>query len=334
MLSAETRGETLMHRIVAVVLALAASLALAPPAVAQGYPDRPVKIVVGAPPGGGLDVITRAVAQELTIRWGKPVIVENRPGASGTIAAEAVSKSPPDGYTLMAVTDQIFLATRYAYKNLPYDPDSFVSISLMAWTDQLVLAHVDVAARDIRELVALEKSKPGSLAYGSYGEGTMPQLLYETLNKTTGTKFLHVPYKGVAPVLNALTTNEVQLSVISAGTAAPLLRSGKVKPLAIAAKTRAAAYPDLPTTTEAGFPLLQAFIWFGMTAPAGTPRAIVEKASADIQAIVKEPAFAERFVTSLGWRVVASTPAQMEATIREQLPVVRQLIENAGVQPQ
>jgi len=309
-------------------------LMIALPASGQTYPDRVIKIVVGAPPGGGLDVLVRALAQELTARWGKSVVVDNRPGASGLISAEAVANAPPDGYTWLAVTDQIYLANRFAFKALPYNPDGFANISLVAQADQFVLATASLPVRNIRELVALDRQKPGSVAYGSWGDGSTPQLLFETLNKTAGTAFLNVPYKGVAPVLNALSTDEVQLSAVSGGTAGPLLKAGKVRPLAIAAKSRATEYPDVPTTAEAGYPTLQAFIWFGLAAPAGTPIAIIERASAEVRDIAKQPAFAERYITSLGWKFVASTPVEMDATIKAELPIIREMIMNAGVKPQ
>src|ERR1700722_821706 len=217
---------------------LAAVLAVAWPLAGHAFPDKIIKIVVGAPPGGGLDILARALAQELTTRWGKAVIVENRGGASGLIAAEAVANAAPDGYTWLAATDQTYLSNRFAFKRLPYDPDGFAKISIIAQADQFMLTTPDVPANSIRELVALDREKPDSLSYGSWGDGSTPQLLYETLNKDAGTKLLGIPYKGVAPVLNALGTGEIQLSVVSAGTAGSFLRAGRGKMLAIAAKSR------------------------------------------------------------------------------------------------
>ncbi|HJQ58841.1 MAG TPA: tripartite tricarboxylate transporter substrate-binding protein [Vineibacter sp.] len=316
-------------------LIAALGLALAAPVQAQPYPDRPVRIVVGFPPGGGLDVLVRGVAQELTTRWGKSVVVDNRPGASSLIAAENVVNAAPDGYTLLAVTDQIFLSNRFTFKKLPYDPQtSFAAITLMARTEQFVLAHPDVPATTLAELVALDKRKPSGLAYGTWGDGSPAHLVYETLNKKAGTAFLGVAYKGVAPVLTALTANEVQLTVGSSGVAGQLLRANKVKALAFAGPARSTEFTDVPTTTEAGFPDIQAFIWFGLVAPAGTPAAIIDRISADTRDVLRQPAVAQRLVSSLGWRLVASTPAEMEATIRNELPIIRDMIANAGVKPQ
>jgi tripartite-type tricarboxylate transporter receptor subunit TctC len=305
------------------------------PTHGQSYPDRPVKIVLGVPPGGGLDVLVRGVAQELTARWGKSVVVENRPGASGLIAAEGVANATPDGYTLLATTDQIYMGNRYAFKNLPYNPDtSFANIVIMARAEQFLLANPEVPAKTLPELIALEKQKPGSLAYGTWGDGSPPHLVYETLNKNTGSKFLHVPYKGVAPVLNAITANEVQLSVGSSGVAGQLLKAGKVKALAFAAKERSPLFPDVPTTAELGFPDIQAFIWFGLAAPAGTSQAIIDKISADVRDVIRQPAFAERFINALGWKVIASTPAETDQIIKDELPIIRDMSAAAGVKPQ
>ena len=197
-----------------------------------------------------------------------------------------------------------------------------------------MLANAEVKPNSLPELVAAERQKPGSFAYGTWGDGSPPQLLYETLNKKDGTGFLGVPYKGVAPVLNALVANEIQLSVGSSGVAGQLMAARKLKPLALAAPARSPAYPDVPTTAEAGYPGLEAFIWFGLAAPAGTPPALVEKISADVRDILKQPAFTERFITASGWKLVASTPAEMDATIKSELPLMREMTANAGVKPQ
>ena len=312
---------------------LAALLVVVWPVSGHAYPEKIIKIIVGSAPGGGLDILARAVAQELTTRWGKSVIVENRAGASGLIAAEAVANAAPDGYTWLAVTDQIYLSNRFAFKQLPYNPDGFANISIIAQADQFVLATSNVPANSIRELIALDREKPDSLSYGTWGDGSPPQLLYETLNKSAGTKLFGIPYKGVAPVMNALGTNEIQLSVASAGTAGPFMRAGKLKAMAIAAKSRSPEFPDIPTTAEEGYPDLQAFIWFGLAAPGGTPATIVEKASVEIRDIARQRAFSERFITSIGWKLIASTPAEMDATIQAELPIIRNMIENAGISP-
>jgi tripartite-type tricarboxylate transporter receptor subunit TctC len=175
-------------------LGLLALLAVALPAAAQSWPDKPVKIVLGVPPGGGLDVLVRGLAAELSTKWGKSVVVDNKPGASGLIAAEGVANAPPDGYTLFATTDQIYLGNRFVFKSLPYDPDkSFANITVMARAEQFLLASPDVPAKTLPELIAADKQKPGSLAYATWGDGSPPHLVYETLNKNAGTKSCTCP---------------------------------------------------------------------------------------------------------------------------------------------
>jgi tripartite-type tricarboxylate transporter receptor subunit TctC len=317
-------------------IVLALTIATIAPGHAQSdFPDKPVKIVVGFPAGGGLDVLIRGVAHELSLKWDKPVVVDNRPGASGLIAAEAVAKAKPDGYTLLAVTDQHYLSNRFIFKSLPYDPDkSYASVIRLARSGQFVIAHPDVAANDLKELVALDKARPGSLNYGHWGDGAPPQLLYETMNKVRGTALVGVPYKGVAPVLQALTANEIQLSVASSGVAGGLLRSGKLKALAFASTPRHVELSTIPTTAEQGMPELQASIWFAIAAPAGTPAAIISKLNADMSDVLRQPVFLDRFITSVGWSVVGGSPSDMDAAIQRELPIIRDMITNAAVKPQ
>ena len=302
-------------------------------AAAQEYPARVVMIIVPFSAGGGLDVFTRRLAADLTAKWGRAVIIENRLGAGGNLGAEAAAKSPPDGYTLLSSVNTAFTANRYLYKSLPYDPQhSFAPITLMVQIDQFLLAHPSVPAMDLRELVAAARREPGKLSYGSWGSGSQPQLVYEMLNKKEGIDLLHVPYKGVAPVLTAVISGEVLLTVGSSGVAGALLNAGRLKALAIAAKRRSPQFPGVPTTAELGYPYVQSSIWFGLFAPAGTPPAIVEKIGADVRAILSTPAYAERQGTSAGMDVVASTPEDLAARIREETTSVGEMIRAAGIQ--
>ena len=297
------------------------------------YPQRPVKVIVPFPAGGGIDVLMRAIAEELSQKWGKPVIIENRGGAGGNIGVEAAARADPDGHTLLATVNQTFTANRFLYRKLPYDPDrSFVPITLMVQSDHILIAHPSVPARDARELVQLARREQGKLTYGSFGSGSQPQLIYETLKKTEGIDILHVPYKGIAPVLFAVTAGEVKLATGSAGVAGELLRGGKVKALAIAGKRRSPQFPDVPTTGELDLPKLQASIWYGLFAPAGTPEAVVQKVGDDVRALLKDPAFAERHATSKGLDVVANTPKEFVATIRDESAMVGEMIRAAGVE--
>ena len=206
-------------------------------AAAQQYPTRVVKVIVPFTAGGGIDVFVREIAADLTPKWGHAVIIENRAGASGNLGTEAAAKSPPDGYTLLAGINQTFAANRFLYKSLPYDPEhGFVPITQMTQIDMFLLAHPSVQAMDLRELVALARREPGKLTYGSFGSGSQPQLVYEMLKKKEGLGLLHVPYKGIAPILTALVSGEILLTVGSSSVAGTLLKAGRLKALAIAGK--------------------------------------------------------------------------------------------------
>jgi tripartite-type tricarboxylate transporter receptor subunit TctC len=314
---------------------LALMLGLTTSALAQSYPSRPVRIVIPFPPGGGIDVLVRAVAEQLSARWSQPVIVDNRSGAGSLIGAQAVANASADGYTLMATVNQTFTANRFLYKSLPYDPDrSFTPITLMVQSDHFLLAHPALPAKDLRELVTLARKPQAKLNYGSFGSGSQPQLVYEGLNQQEQLQLVHIPYKGIAPLLQALTAGEVQLATGSAGVAGPLLKAGRIRALAIAGKRRSPQFPDVPTTAEQGHPELLASIWYGLFAPAGTPAEIVERIGSDVRAILAQPAFAQQHARAKGLDVVASTSQEVASTIRDETKSVGALIRAAGVQPE
>lgn len=316
-------------------LLAAPALVLAMPARAQGFPVKPLRVVIPFPPGGGVDVLTRAVAAELSQRWGQPVVVENRPGAGGVIGTEVVARAPADGYTLLGTVNQTITAARYLYRSLPYDPDRDLQpISLMVQADQMIVAHPSLPASDLHGLVALARREAGKLTYGSFGIGTQPQLLFETLNRRENLDILHVPYNGIAPLLLAVTRGEVMLSTASAGVAGELLRSGRMKALVNAGPRRLKEFPQLPTTGEQGAPWLQASIWYALFAPAGVPADIAGKITADVQAVLRQPEFAERHATSKGLDLVASDAAGLAQAIREEVPLVAEMIRAARIEPQ
>jgi len=305
------------------------------PALAQPFPARTVKFIVPFPPGGGVDIVIRAVAAELTERWKQPVIVENKPGIGSIVGAEAVAKSPADGYTLLATVNQTLTANRFLFKSLPYDPDkSFAPVTIMVRSDQMILAKAALPVKDLRELVALARREPGKLNYGSYGNGSQPQLAFELLNNREKLEIVHIPYKGIAPLLTALSAGEVDLATGSANVAMGLIKGGKVKPLAAAGKDRLAQFPDLPTTAELGFPWLNVSIWYGVFAPAGTPAAIVAKISEDVRAVLRTPAFAERHATSKGLEVVASSPQDVAGVVRDEVAVLAEMVRAARIEPE
>ena len=303
---------------------------------AQGtWPAKPLRIVVPFAPGGGIDVLTRAVANELSRRWGQPIVIDNRAGAGSLIGADVVAKSAPDGYTLLATVNQTMVANRFLYKSLPYDPDrSFEPVSLMVASDQLLLANAALPVNTLAELIALAKKEPGKLAYGSFGIGSQPHLLYETLKVREGIDLLHVPYKGITPKLTALAGGEVMLGTGSVAVAAPLVAAGKIKPISVAGAKRVPQYPNVPTTVEQGYAYAQTAIWYALFAPAGTPPAVLDKLRAEVKSILADPAFAEANALSKGLTVVAGDGAQLQRTIRDEVQVTAAQIKAAGVQPE
>ena len=315
--------------------AVCLSLGLASNAGAQPFPSKAVRIIVPWPPGGGIDILVRAIAAELSSQWKQSVNIENRAGAGSLIGTEAVAKSAPDGYTLLASVNQTFAANRYLYKSLPYDPEkSFIPMTLMVQSDHILLANPELPANDLRELVAHARKQAGKLNYGSFGSGSQPNLVYEMLKKNEGIDILHVPYKGIAPLLSAVTAGEVPLATGSAGVAGELLRSGRLKALAIAGQRRSLQFPAIATAAEQGYPYVLASIWYGLFAPAGTPPAIVEKIGADVRTILKTPSFAEKQATSKGLEVIASGSEELATVIRDESIAVGEMIRAAGVQPE
>jgi tripartite-type tricarboxylate transporter receptor subunit TctC len=316
--------------------AAAGSLVL--PAFAQatgGFPNKLVRIVVPFPPGGGIDVLIRAVAAELGPRWGQSVIVENKAGGGTLIGADFVARAPADGHTLLATVNQTFTSNRFLYKSLPYDPDrNFVPIMQMVDSEQLIVAHASVPAKDFKEFVDLARRDPQKYPYGSFGPGTQPHLAFALLGKRENIDLTHVPYKGVAQLMTAVAAGEVAVSTGSGSVAGALMQSGKMKALAITSKQRSPLYPNLPTAQELGYGYLTAAIWYGLFAPAGTPQPVVDRINADVRAILRDPAFAEKNATSRNLTVVANTPQQFQAALREEVASVGEMIRAADIKPE
>jgi tripartite-type tricarboxylate transporter receptor subunit TctC len=317
------------------LLALGAAGLMAAPSFAEPYPSKTVTVIVPFPPGGGVDVMIRAVAAELSTKWGKPVVIENKGGAGTLIGAQAVARAAPDGYTLLATIDQTMVANRFLYQKLPYDADkAFLPITLMAESDHMILAHPAVPAKDLRELVALAKREKGKLNFGSFGDGSQPVLVYGMLNKREGLDIAHIPYRGVAPLITATMAGEVQLATASASVAGELLKANRIKALATAGSKRSPQFPDVPTTAEQGYPYLRSSVWYGLFAPAGTQPEIVKKINADVTEILRNPAFAEKHGTSKGLRVVASSPQEFAARIHEDVASTGEMVRAANIKAQ
>jgi tripartite-type tricarboxylate transporter receptor subunit TctC len=269
-------------------------------ATAQPYPSHPVKIVVPFPAGGSNDIIARILAQKLTERNGQPFLIENRGGAGGNIGAEAVASSDPDGYTLLLTAPPPLTTNIALYKILPFDPPkAFAPVSLVAAVPIVLAVHPSVEARNVRELVALAKAKPGTLNFGSSGNGSTNHLAGELLKSMTGIDIVHVPYKGAAPAMNDLIAGHIPMMFDNIPAVLPQVQGKFINAIAVAGAGRASALPDVPTVAESGVPGFEASAWFGLVATAKTPAAVLAKLQNEVEAILKLPDVQKRF-TELG----------------------------------
>jgi tripartite-type tricarboxylate transporter receptor subunit TctC len=320
-----------MKALSSVLIVCAALLMQATAVAAQDYPGKLVRVVVPYPPGGGVDGMARPVADRLTRLWHQPVIVENRPGAGTMVGADAVAKAPADGYTLLFTSDSTITSNPYLYDKSPLDPiKDLAPITQLIDLHQMVVVHPSVPVDSLQALVAYAKAKPDTLNYGSYGSGSQPHLLFEALKAETGIKIAHVPYKGIAPALTATIAGEVQMTLGGAATTGEHFAAGKLKPLAIARQSRLDLYPNVPTLREAGFADVDPKPWYGLFAPAGTPRAVVDKIQKDVTAVLADPEFRAREVVGKGYTGVASTPDAFAAFIRSDLEYKGRLIRISG----
>jgi len=283
----------------------------------QPYPTKPIRIIVTYPAGGGADAMARLIAPKLGEALGQPVLVENRGGASGTIAAELVAKSAPDGATLM-LDATAFAVNQSLYPKLPYDPEkSFAPITLLALFPNIVVVHPSYPVSSVRELIAKIKAEPGRIAFASSGNGSAQHLAAELFRQRAGLDMVHVPYKGGGPALIDVMGGQVPIYFANMASALPHVKNGKLKALAVTGAQRSSAAPELPTVAESGMPGYQVYEWNAIFAPAGTPPAIINRLQAEIAKVVRIPEVRERML-ALGGEIVASSPADLAAWVREQ----------------
>ena len=326
--------ETNVTTIIRVCFFLAvASAALLRPAIAEPFPTRVVRLVVPFPAGGGVDVLARAIAERLSKTWGQTVVIDNKAGAGTMIGGEAVARSAPDGYTLLVTSDSTITSNPFLYKKQLFDPaTAFTPVTQLIDMAQMVVVHPSLPANSLQELVAL--AKQGRLNYGSYGNGSSPNLLFESLKAKAGVDIVQVPFRGAAPAVVATLANDVQMTLGGAAIAGAYVMAGKLKALATGRKERLTSLPDVPTLKEAGFSEIDPRTWFGIFAPAGTPSDIVAKIQQDIASIINEPAFKERYIDSVGYGAVGSTPEAFAAFIGADLDYKRELISIARIEPE
>ncbi|MGH8698059.1 MAG: Bug family tripartite tricarboxylate transporter substrate binding protein [Burkholderiales bacterium] len=302
-----------MKRLVVPLLAAIVALGAASFAGAQSYPSRAVRIVVAYPPGGGIDVMARLLADRLARQWGQPVVVENRPGGSTIPATELVAKTPADGHTILLTTDATFSINPHLFARLPYSDRDFAPVTQLILLQQMLVVHPSLPAGSLAELVALARAKPGTLNYASYGSGSQPHLSAEMLKAKAGIDIVHIPYKGISLAVPAVMAGEVQMTFSGIATGRPQLQAGRLKALAIGGPKRSPLVPDVPTFTELGYPEVETHAWFGLFVPAGTPREAVNRIHRDVAAILNDPAFREKEVVQKGYDLVGSSPEEFAA---------------------
>ena len=303
---------------------------VAPAAWAQAYPAKPVRIVVPFPPGGTSDILARTIGPRLSAEWGQPVVVDNRPGAAGNIAAEHVARAPGDGYTLFITTVGIHAIHPSLYSKLPFDPlRDFTPVTNLVMLPSVLAVHPSIPVRSVKELMALAKKRPGDLSYSSAGSGSQPHLTAELFKTMTGVDLLHVPYKGAAQQLTDLVAGHVALTFATAPSAVPFIKGGQMRAIGVSSGKRASALPDVPTIAEAGVPGYEAVGWNGMVAPANLPAPVLEKVNATVVKVFNLPEVRDRMI-SLAADPVTTTPAQFGAYIKAEIAKWAKVVKDSG----
>jgi tripartite-type tricarboxylate transporter receptor subunit TctC len=319
-----------MNPVVHVCTALAALLAAAG-AMAGNYPEQPVKIIVGFPPGVAPDLAARLLADKFSVTFGKAFFVENVTGAGSNIATDRVAKAVPDGYTLLMGGNSALVFSPSLYDKLPYDPiKDFAPISQVFVAANILVVNPDLPARTLPELVALARAEPGKLTYGHAGVGTSQHLAGELFKSMAHVDLQSVAYRGTTAVLPDLLAGRLSLSFANIANALPLVREGKLRAFGVTSLKRSAAAPDLPTMAEEGFPGFEAVPWFGLLAPAGVPSAIIEKIYRETERSLALPEVRQRF-NELGLDTIGNSPAEFAAVIRAEIPQWAAVIKGAGI---
>jgi tripartite-type tricarboxylate transporter receptor subunit TctC len=316
----------LRNFVIHLLLVLVASAAMA-----QSFPQRPVRLVVPYPPGSGTDIVARILAQKLSEGWDQQVIVDNRPGAGAIIGVDAVAKAAPDGYTI-GIADTGPLAINPAlYPKLPYHPvRDFAPVTVVATLPFMLVVHPGVPARNVAELVALAKSKPGQINYASVGNGSAVHLATELFKSRAGIDLTHIPYKGSAPALQGVLSGEASVMFVNLLSAMPLVKAGKLRALAAAPGTRIGALPDLPTIAEAGVPGYEFQAWFGIVAPAGTPKPVVDRLNQELRRVIALPDVRDLLINKGGFEPVGSTVESFTSLIPSEMERWGKLVRETG----
>jgi tripartite-type tricarboxylate transporter receptor subunit TctC len=298
---------------------------------AQPYPSKPVRIVVPYTAGGPADLLVRGLGQKLNDVWGQQVIVENKPGANEIIAAQDIAKSPADGYNYLLASDAVFSLNSYLYSKLPYDPvRDLAPVSKLVNANLMLVARPDFPASTVKELVDYAKKNPGKLNYGSVGAGGVNHLAFAWFNTLNGLEMQHVAFKGLVQGLGEIMTSRLDVMFAVIGGAAPNLKAGKMKGLAVSGKSRNPLIPDVPTFAESGMPNFDASFYFALAAPAGTPREMIAKMAADSAKVVQAAEFKEKFLNNLGFEAVGDTPEQFTAFLKGDREAAEKKVKASG----
>ncbi len=331
--AARDRAAPGRRAVLAAGLSAAACPALSQTGAAEGWPARPVRMVVAYPAGGSTDIVGRLLADRLARLWGQPVVVENRSGAAGTVGADAVAKAAPDGHTLLLAASPEIAIARSAQRDLPYDPvRDFAPVGLLAQSPFLLLAAGGLGVADVRELVALAKVRPGALNYASFGNGTSNHFVGELFKATAGVDIAHVPYRGSGPMMGDLVAGNVQLAFETVAAALPHVRSGRLRALGAATPRRSPLAPDVATFDEQGFAGFTGGTWIGLLAPARTPAPVVDKIAADLDRLRAEGGFG-REMEERGLVPDGRGPAEFRAFIEAEVAKWTDVARRAGIAP-
>src|SRR5258706_2690942 len=311
---------------VAIVLLVSAA-----PALAQNYPSKPIRLIVPYAAGGGNDTLSRAIGQKLTQSVGQPLVVDNRPGSGGVIGADIVAKAVPDGYTLLMASSELAVSVSLI-ATLPYDPlRDFAPVARVGETSYLLVVHPSLSSKSVAELIALAKARPGQLNYASAGVGSPLHLAAELFKWMTGTNFVQVTYKGGAPAVTATLAGETQVVFGSVTTTLQLVKAGRLRALAVTSAKRSPLVPDLPTVAEAGVPGYELVNWYGVLAPARTPKLIVSRLASELAQIMALPDIRERALQNQGIEAVASTTEEFAAVMKNEVAKWRKLTKAIGI---
>ena len=307
-----------------------AALTMASIAHAQTFPTKPIRLICPFPPGGAVDIASRAIANEMSKTLGQQVVVENKPGAGGNIGGAEAARSAPDGYTIFMTTSGINAINPALYSKMPFDPNKdLVPVSALVSLNNVLVLHPSITAKSVAEIIAMAKAQPGKMTYASSGSGTSIHMSGEMFKHLTQVDILHIPYKGSSPALTDLLGGQVMMMFDNVPSALPHIKSGKLRALATTGAKRDPTLPDLPTVAEAGVVGYESGVWFGLSIPAGTPREIIAKLNAEAVKGTRSPDFVTR-MTALGYNIIGSTPEQMSDMLKKEVSTWGPIVKASG----